>query len=448
MIAVSSELRAARVTSSTETANVHVGGAGVAAPPMNGDFWSFLDGCLSADNLGNSAKFEPPASGGKRQHYDLTAPVDGTVPGNVPQQPVPGLSLTLVDSSKGNADDGTGGALAEAPSQPHSQPPLDTTELKTDSGKDPQMAGPLPELAFGARLVSLEPAASSTAAPTPRLGSSAPTEISTSCKELGSETAPLPSVGTSVGLASPRDARDAGNAPPELGRAGRQSPESPAIARTTSSQDPEGGHGGLADAKPEVPVRTGGTAKAAASGSPQAAIDGPAPAGRPDVEVAASVPAAPALGSTPSPTAQPGLARPAEMEPIEPPTPPISHDVSLHLGDGETSVDIRMAERAGEIRVTVHTPDRDLAGSLRTDLPDLVGKLRQSGFQAETWRPAAVAQPESERRTGSDGSPSQQYSPGARKDGRQQQQQQQSNNKSRWAGEWKSSLDPAQEPRT
>jgi hypothetical protein len=150
----------------------------------------------------------------------------------------------------------------------------------------------------------------------------------------------------------------------------------------------------------------------------------------------------------PAPEQQAGAARPAEGEAPEPAAQPVSRDVSLHLADGESSVDIRMAERAGEIRVTVHTPDRELANSLRADLPDLVSKLRQSGFQAEAWRPA-VTQPDSGRRTGSDGSASQEHSPDARREGRQQQpQQQQSKDQSRWAGEWQSSLDPAQESHT
>lgn len=127
--------------------------------------------------------------------------------------------------------------------------------------------------------------------------------------------------------------------------------------------------------------------------------------------------------------------RPATAEPAETAAQPVSRDVSLHLADGESSVDIRMAERAGEIRVTVHTPDRDLADSLRADLPDLVGKLRQSGFQAEAWRPAAATEPDTGRRSGSHGSPSQEHSPGGRKEGRQQQPQPEPSKKqSAWAG--------------
>jgi len=162
------------------------------------------------------------------------------------------------------------------------------------------------------------------------------------------------------------------------------------------------------------------------------------------------IPAAPASPDQSAVPAQEAKeVRTAVVEPPEPAPQPVSRDVALHLADGDSSVDIRMAERAGEIRVTVHTPDRDLANSLRADLPDLVGKLRQSGFQADTWRPAAATQTDTGRRSGSDGSPSQEHSPGARKDGRQQQPRQHEPKKqSRWAGEWQSSLDPAQESHT
>jgi len=116
------------------------------------------------------------------------------------------------------------------------------------------------------------------------------------------------------------------------------------------------------------------------------------------------------------------------------------------LGDGPNSVDIRMAERAGEIRVSVHTPDHELANAMRADLPDLLGKLRQSGFQAEAWRPAGNNQT-ADRMGPPSGRSSPHQSYNGRKDGRQpgQQQQQQSRHRSRWAEEWKSRIDPAQE---
>jgi hypothetical protein len=197
----------------------------------------------------------------------------------------------------------------------------------------------------------------------------------------------------------------------------------------------------------------GAAAKAAAPSSENPAGDRgeSAPAGPANMESvgnAATPPPADREAQSAVPAQEAGAARPAEGEPPEPAAQPVSRDVSLHLADGQSSVDIRMAERAGEIRVTVHTADRDLANSMRAGLPDLVGKLRQSGFQAEAWRPAATP-PDTGRRDDAEGSPNREHSPGARKDGRQQQPQQQpSKDRSRWAGEWVSSLDPAQESHT
>ncbi len=141
-------------------------------------------------------------------------------------------------------------------------------------------------------------------------------------------------------------------------------------------------------------------------------------------------------------TKETSAARP--VEPEQPPAPPVSHAVSLRLGDGPNNVDIRMSERAGEIRVTVHTQEGNLANSMRNELPDLVGKLRQTGYQVEAWRPSAPPQSDGERRSGTDSSPQQNWA-GARRDGRQQQQQQRQN-KPRWVGEWNAmSLGPGQE---
>ena len=137
-------------------------------------------------------------------------------------------------------------------------------------------------------------------------------------------------------------------------------------------------------------------------------------------------------------------AAPRPVEPEPPPTPPVSHDVALRLADGPNNVDIRMSERGGEIRVMVHTPDGNLANSMRNELPDLVGKLRQSGYQAETWRPATSHQTDGERQRGADSSPQQQHS-GGRRESRQQQQQQQQQNQPRWVGEWNMSFGPAKE---
>ncbi|MGD0364055.1 MAG: hypothetical protein ABSC93_24515 [Bryobacteraceae bacterium] len=190
-----------------------------------------------------------------------------------------------------------------------------------------------------------------------------------------------------------------------------------------------------------------GTTKTGAPGDPPPSGQGENPsAWQVDMPWVGNTPAAsPAEGEPPpAPPAQEAEKVRAAEEPPEPPVPAVSREVSLHLADDENRVDIRLAEHAGEVRVTVHTPDRDLADSLRADLPDLVGKLHQNGFQAEVWRPTG-GQSVQGRRGLPDGSTSQEHSPGGRKDGRQQPHAQRSKDRSRRTGEWQSSLDRAQE---
>jgi len=72
------------------------------------------------------------------------------------------------------------------------------------------------------------------------------------------------------------------------------------------------------------------------------------------------------------------------------PDTPTLRTIQFQVGEGDGRVDVRMAERAGEVRVDVRTPDNHLAGALRADLPALTAHLEQTGFHAETWRPAAA----------------------------------------------------------
>jgi hypothetical protein len=61
-------------------------------------------------------------------------------------------------------------------------------------------------------------------------------------------------------------------------------------------------------------------------------------------------------------------------------------------GQGDRRVEVRVSERAGDMRIEVRTPDSGLAGDLREDLPALATKLEQTGFRAETWHPAGTAE--------------------------------------------------------
>jgi len=62
-------------------------------------------------------------------------------------------------------------------------------------------------------------------------------------------------------------------------------------------------------------------------------------------------------------------------------------------GDAASAVDIRVTERAGQMQVTVHTPDAALEANLRQNLPELVSSLDRAGFDAQTFVPRPAGAP-------------------------------------------------------
>jgi hypothetical protein len=102
---------------------------------------------------------------------------------------------------------------------------------------------------------------------------------------------------------------------------------------------------------------------------------------------------------TPAPAERPDAPPPADPKSSEPtavapkretPLPaPVARDIRLEVGGPERKVEIRVIERAGEVRVAVRTPDDRLSDGLREHLPSLSSRLEQSGFRADEWRVAA-----------------------------------------------------------
>jgi hypothetical protein len=68
---------------------------------------------------------------------------------------------------------------------------------------------------------------------------------------------------------------------------------------------------------------------------------------------------------------------------------PALHDLKFEVTGGESRVEVRLSERGGEVKMTVRTPDANLAGTLRENLPALSTRLAESGFKSEAWHPAA-----------------------------------------------------------
>jgi hypothetical protein len=101
-----------------------------------------------------------------------------------------------------------------------------------------------------------------------------------------------------------------------------------------------------------------------------------------------------------------------------------ARDIQFRVNQGGQRVDVRLTERGGEVHVSVRTPDAQLAGSLREDLPVLSAKLEQSGFRAETWGPAMSTPPlhSGADETGFSNTPHDGQNPPPRQGGQEQQQ--------------------------
>jgi hypothetical protein len=71
--------------------------------------------------------------------------------------------------------------------------------------------------------------------------------------------------------------------------------------------------------------------------------------------------------------------------------PQPAREISMRLVQPESpSVDIRVVDRAGGVRVAVRTADTDLAQHLQSGLSDLVHRLERRGFEAEVWAPHSL----------------------------------------------------------
>jgi hypothetical protein len=126
-------------------------------------------------------------------------------------------------------------------------------------------------------------------------------------------------------------------------------------------------------------------------------------------------------------------------------------DISLQVAQsGAQKVEIRVVQQSGELRVAVRTGDSDLAHGLQQGLSDLVGRLQETGFRAEAWRPGGStvqSTPVLESRTSHGASPngdSQSYSGGSRQqEGERRQNQPQ---RPGWVEELDSSITSGDQP--
>ena len=155
-----------------------------------------------------------------------------------------------------------------------------------------------------------------------------------------------------------------------------------------------------------------------------------------------------------APSAPSAPSNPVEAKILESPPKPASvplKDISLQVAQpGDQKVEVRVVQQSGELRVAVRTGDTDLAHGLQQGLSDLVGRLQETGYRAEAWRPggsAVQSGPVFESRTspgGSHNGDSQSYSGGSRQqEGERRQSQPQ---RPAWVEELDNSIASGDQP--
>ena len=101
----------------------------------------------------------------------------------------------------------------------------------------------------------------------------------------------------------------------------------------------------------------------------------------------------PAVSATPAPapvqTAQASQAAPLTPANDETVKTGTANQISFSVPTGDNQkVEVRLMDRAGEVRVSVRAPNEEVAGTLRQDLGSLTGKLNQSGYTTEAFTPS------------------------------------------------------------
>ena len=126
------------------------------------------------------------------------------------------------------------------------------------------------------------------------------------------------------------------------------------------------------------------------------------------------------------------------------------HNISLRLTNADqSSVQVRLTERAGELQVSVRTPDVSLTRGLRDGLPDLMSRLQVNGYRAETWQPGGngnSAGQDHSQEAPSQGHSQQRNGNGSGSQGEQQSNQQQDEQTPKWVRELESSIQRSNNP--
>jgi hypothetical protein len=249
------------------------------------------------------------------------------------------------------------------PLPPHVREAMRTVEVQTEPTPPPVAAAkviddddaPPARLAFAAKLVVVPDPVSPEATPSP-MAKADPKSVpagKTSEPPPDDDSAPPPSLKVEA-ADPPRDRKVPATIQPRERKANAEEPPEPVheVSREARAVTP--------DTPPETA----------------------APAARPAAEPGRAPSAARTV--TPHEVVQPAAA----------PTP--ARDIRIDLSGGERRVEVRLMERGGEVHVAVRTPDTQLAGQLRDNLPSLTARLEQTGIRTEAWHPGEAA---AERRT-------------------------------------------------
>ena len=125
-------------------------------------------------------------------------------------------------------------------------------------------------------------------------------------------------------------------------------------------------------------------------------------------------------------------------------------NISLRLTSADqSSVQVRLTERAGELQVSVRTPDAGLTRGLRDGLPDLMGRLQVNGYRADTWQPGGngnSAGQDQGQDAPSHGHSQQRNGDGSGSQGQQQSGKQQDEQTPKWVRELESSIQRSNNP--
>ncbi len=137
------------------------------------------------------------------------------------------------------------------------------------------------------------------------------------------------------------------------------------------------------DQPDHTPERTGPAAGATATATagtmiPPASLDAPVRA-----ETAPERPEATLAKPVRPQDVMDGAAKPEAVK------APLVRDMKFEVTAGQQRVEVRLSERAGDVKMTVRTADEPLANTLRENLPALSARLAESGLKSEAWHPVA-----------------------------------------------------------